>query len=87
MEQILIGILGGIIGILGFKLISKGLDNVELKKIESELGKILGKKEAIDEKLKEVDSVAAQKIQELEVQKQEKLDGQDLADFFNNRKR
>lgn len=86
MDQILIGILGGIIGILGFKLISKTLDSVELKKIESELGKILGKKEAIDEKLKEVDSVATQKIQELEAQKQEKLDGQDLADFFNNRK-
>jgi len=86
MDQIIIGILGGIIGILGLKLISKGLDIKEMQELEKNLGKVLIKKENIDEQLERVDLKNESELRKLESEKKEDLNGQKLADFFNNRK-
>jgi hypothetical protein len=86
MDQILIGLLGGIIGVIGFKLISKGLDTKEIQEIQKEIAKLSVKKEQVNEKIETVTKAEAKKVEELEATKKETLHGQNLVDFFNNRK-
>jgi hypothetical protein len=85
MEQLLLFLGSGIVGILIFRTLVKGNADSGQRELEIKSAVIIEKINNLEDKSKELDKKTSEELQKLEAEQGKVLNAEELADWFNSR--
>lgn len=86
MQELIVAVIGAGVGVLILRFFDKRNVDAEQKKLESKVAANEEKVAGLEGEQKQEDKETAEKVNDIEKEKNDKPSGSSLADFFNRRK-